>query len=166
MGVRDITAKSDSEIETWIENHERRGATDTGLYHELLEERARRQSKLLNIEKSLAHLMEAARRGSFVTYGSLAEANGVPWNKARHAMNGAGGHLDLLLDICHARGLPLFTAICVNQQAVLTGELEPHSLQGFTKGAQRLGYRVTDPLLFLKERQRECFDCDNLKPAK
>lgn len=57
-------------------------------------------------------------RGRENTYGDLAKANDVPWSAARHAMNGAGGHLDRLLDICHARGLPLFTAICVNQEGL------------------------------------------------
>jgi len=79
-------------------------------------------------------------------------------------MNGASGHLDVLLDVCHARRLPLLTAICVNQQGLRTGELEPHSLDGFAKGARRLGYPVTDPHAFLKERQRECFDWGKRNP--
>jgi hypothetical protein len=91
MAAPNLAAKSDSEIDTWIENHERRGATDTDLCRELLEQRSRRQSKILNVEIFLMHLMEAARRDAFVSYGSLAEENDVAWSKARHAMNGLAG---------------------------------------------------------------------------
>ena len=150
--------KTDDELETWIKNHERTGATKSELYKLLLEERARRQSTLLNIDKSLEHLAEAARARKFTTYGDLANASDVPWSKARHAMNGANGHLDNLIDICHARGMPLLTAICVNQQSVATGELANESLAGFIKAAQRLGYAISDQKAFLHKCQQECFE--------
>ena len=152
-----FATKTDDEIDVWIKNHEEKHQTHTDLYHALLEERSRRRSKLLNIEESLQHLMASARRCAFTTYGDLAGASGVAWEKARHAMNGAGGHLDALLDVCHARGLPLLTAICVNQKGVLDGTLEPSALEGFAKGAQRLGYPVTDSLAFLRGCQTDCF---------
>lgn len=104
----DFSSKSDDDINTWIANHEAKGATDAPLYKELLKERARRNSQTLNVEKSLAHLMEAARKEKFTTYGALAEANSISWQKARFQMNGAGGHLDQVLDVCHARALPCF----------------------------------------------------------
>jgi len=153
-----LSDKTDAEIDSWTANHERRGVTDTPLYRELLEERARRRPNVLNIEKLLNHLMARAREGRFTTYGDLATASTVPWNVARHAMNGTSGHLDRLLDVCHARNLPLLTAICVNQHGVATGELAPASLTGFVKGARRLGYVVTDELAFLRQCQRECFN--------
>jgi hypothetical protein len=149
--------KSDSEIESWISNHEKRNAINSDLYRALLEERAKRNSKGLKIEKSLTLLMEFARHGKFTTYGDLAKASGVSWNVARHAMNGAGGHLDSLLDVCHARQLPLLTALCVNQQSVHSGELSDDSLRGFIKGAQRLGYVVTDEQAFLRQCQEASF---------
>jgi hypothetical protein len=154
----DFTTKSDNEIQTWIENHEQKGVTDTQLYKDLLEERSRRKSKLLNVEKSLQHLMQAAQEARFTTYGELAIANGVPWNKARHHMNGSGGHLDQLLDVCHARGLPLFSAICVNQQGVSSGRLEESAMDGFIAGVKRLGVTVTDREQFLKKCQENCFE--------
>lgn len=154
MNLKD---KSDSEIESWIGNHEKRNATNSDLFRTLLEERARRNSKGLKIEKSLALLMEAARDGKLTTYGDLAKASEISWSVARHAMNGAGGHLDSLLDACHARQMPLLTALCVNQQSVHSGELSGDSLRGFIKGAQRLGYMVTDEQAFLRQCQQESF---------
>ncbi len=73
-------------------------------------------------------------------------------------MNGSGGHLDTLLDVCHARELPLLTALCVNQQGIKTGALEPSALKGFANGARRLGHPVDDPEKFLKECQAACFN--------
>ena len=152
-----LSDKSDNEIEIWIKNHEKRNATDGNLYKSLLEERARRNSSGLRIEVSLSHLIEAAKQGKFTTYGDVGKANGVSWNAARHAMNGEGGHLDNLLDLCHARGMPLLTALCVNQQSVDTGDLSSESMRGFIKGAKRLGYLVTDEKAFLRECQQASF---------
>jgi hypothetical protein len=158
--MADLSSKTDVEIDTWIANHERNKKTDSELFRELLEERAKRQSKLLNIEKSLQHLIACAKlgRGHFTTYGALADVSGVPWSKARHSMNGSGGHLDNLLDVCHARKLPLLTALCVNQQGVATGTLEPSALRGFANGAKRLGYPIFDEREFLEACQNECFE--------
>jgi len=153
----DFSRRSDSEIDIWIENHEKKGETDTELYRSLLEERARRQSRLLNIDKSLTHLIEIARARRFTTYGDLVKVNGIPWSQARHAMNGAHGHLDRLLEVCHARQLPLLTALCVNEGGRGTGDLSEEALEGFVKGAQRLGYQVVDGLRFLRECQESCF---------
>ncbi|UFX46950.1 hypothetical protein HAP47_0009910 [Bradyrhizobium sp. 41S5] len=154
----DLTTKTDNEIDTWIGNYERKGATADALYKKLLEERAKRQSRGLKIEVSLRHLHEAAFAERFTTYGDLAEANGVPWNLARHAMNGSHGHLDILLDVCHARGIPLLTAVCVNQGGLASGELSEEALRGFVSGAKRVGYYVTDEKAFLSACQRECFE--------
>jgi hypothetical protein len=70
----------------------------------------------------------------------------------------ANGHLDNLIDICRARGVPLLTAICVNQRSVETGELTKESLARFIKAAQRLGYTVSDEQAFLQKCQQECFE--------
>ncbi|MDO9473732.1 MAG: hypothetical protein Q7J28_11800 [Caulobacter sp.] len=157
--MADLSAKSDSEIGVWIANHEDKGATDAALYHDLLEERARRsQAKnKLDLEKSLACLIDAAVRQSCTTYGALAAASGVEWSKAHRAMSGAGGHLDRLLDVCHARGLPLLTALCVNQAGVKSGELDPYALKGFSAGARRLGFRFPDNLQFHHEQRDACW---------
>lgn len=154
----ELSQKTDDEIDAWISNHERKGETNTGLYKRLIEERARRSPSGLKIEKSLQHLMDAARAEKFTTYGDLAKASEVPWSRARHAMNGPHGHLDRLLDICHVRGLPLLTALCVNQQSVETGDLSEDSMSGFVNGAKRLGYAIVEAEGFLKKCQKESFD--------
>jgi hypothetical protein len=155
--VVDFKSKTDDEIETWIRNHERRAATDKPLYKALLEERARRQSSGLKLEISLQHLIQAAKEDRFTTYGDLAKASGVPWNVARHAMNGPHGHLDRLLDLCYARGMPLLTALCVNEEGRNTGQLGKDALKGFIAGAQRLGYKITDQDAFLRDCQDRSF---------
>ncbi len=146
----DLSAKSDREIEQWIANHEAKGETSAPLYVVLLEERVKRAqaTQKMSFELSLDHLKHAAIDRRCTTYGALAAASGVEWSKARHQMNGSNGHLDRLLDICHVRGLPLLTAICVNQGGVVDGELGEDALAGFANGARRLGISVGDPLAF------------------
>jgi hypothetical protein len=156
----DLSTKTDGQINQLIANYERAvGGRDLPLYPVLLEERARRaQSKQkLSLEKSMEELKAAARRGVCITYGDLAKAGGVEWSQARHQMNGANGHLDRLLDLCYARGLPLLTAICVNKSGVYTGELGEDALAGFATGASRLGLLVADPSSFHHKCRDECW---------
>lgn len=86
---------------------------------ELLEERVRRAqlTHKLDFGQSLEHLERTAINQICTSCGDLAMSSAQEWSKARHQMNGPNGHLDHLLDICHARGLPLQTAICVNQES-------------------------------------------------
>jgi 5-methylcytosine-specific restriction protein B len=165
MQPPDFSEKTDDEIRSWIRNHEEKKATGTPLYHALLEEDARRREKHLKIEASLLYLMSAARAGRFTSYGELAAASNTPWNIARHQMNGAGGHLDQLLNVCHSRGLPLLSSICVNQEGLRTGALGEEALAGFIKGAIRLGYSPTDWKAFLKSSQDECFAWGRKNPG-
>lgn len=160
MADMDIKTKSDREIDTWIRNHEIAEKTGEPLYRKLLEERARRsQSKhKLDFDKSLNHLMEAAKEQRCTSYGHLAAASGLDWSKARHQMNGKDGHLDRLLDLCHARGLPLLTAICVNQGNLDDGELGEAALAGFVAGARRLGLPLTNARNFHHQCRQECWD--------
>lgn len=155
----DLTGKTELELTNWIRNHENGGVTTTPLYFALLEERVRRSQEAhkLDFDRSLQHLKQAAVAGICTTYGQLAAANAVEWSKARHQMNGPNGHLDRLLDLCHARGLPLLTAICVNQGNIADGELGEEALVGFAAGARRLGIAVDDPLEFHRQRRDECW---------
>lgn len=157
--VPDFSGKDDEKIEQWMRNHETAGATLTPLYKALAEEAAKRsESKgLLEIGKSLGALTEAAEKQLYITYGDLARASGVPWSKARHRMNGAKGHLDRLIDVCHARGLPLLPAICVNESGRKTGKLEPDALIGFASAARRIGHLFSDDQLFHQKCCKECF---------
>lgn len=151
--------KTDAQIEIWIKNHENGGLTKAPLYMQLLEERARRsqQKQVLNIEKSLSHLRQIAIEQRCTTYGALANASEVEWSKARHQMNGVNGHLDRLLDICHARGLPMLPAICVNQSGLAKCELEETALSGFITGARRLGINVIDARTYHHQCRDECW---------
>lgn len=155
-----LASKSDPEIERWIASYEREGATALPFFAELLEERVRRaQAKhKMSFETSLDHLKQAAIEQRCTTYGALAAASGVEWSVARHQMNGLNGHLDRLLDICHVRGLPLLTAICVNQGGLQNGELGADALEGFANGARRLGLAITDPLSFHHVSRDACWE--------
>ncbi len=156
----DLTAKSDAEIHQWILNHERAKATEKQLYKDLLEERARRSEGAgrLEIQKSLTALTQAAREQRYLTYGDLAAASNVPWTKARLQMNGPKGHLDRLMEVCHAREMPLLPAICVNESGRQTGKLEHDALIGFCVGARRLGEHVSDEQNFHRQSVEACFD--------
>ena len=46
---------------------------------------------------------------------ALAAEMGVETSKARHQINCTNGHLDRLLDICHALGFSVLTAVRVNR---------------------------------------------------
>lgn len=155
----DLSAKSDRELQIWIENHEAKSAQSTPLYSQLIGERLRRAraTQLLDLERSLAHLKEAAVRQTCTTYGDLATASGIEWSRARHQMNGTHGHLDRLLDLCRLQELPLLTAICVNRQRLAEGELGDDALDGFAAGAQRLGYTVADAREFHHKCRDECW---------
>lgn len=154
-----LTDKTDTEIEQWIHNHEQQGATKVSLYLALLEERARRTQTRghLDVNKSLELLVQAAKNQKFVTYGDLAKASGIAWKQARHRMNGANGHLDRLVDICHARGLPLLAAVCVNESGRVSGSLESAALSGFAAAARRIGFIFDDDADFHRRMCEECF---------
>jgi len=154
-----LATKTDPQIETWIRNHEANGGTAAPLYFQLLEERIRRAraKHKLDFDKSLAHLKQAAVAQVCTSYGALAAASDVTWSQARHQMNGSNGHLDRLLDMCHARGLPLLTALCVNQDNVADGELGEDALAGFVIGAKRLGLPVGDARTFHRESRDSCW---------
>ena len=49
------------------------------------------------------------------------------------------------------------TALCVNKEGLADGGLTDTALTGFIKGAQRLGYKITDERAFLRECQQQCF---------
>lgn len=99
----ELRSMTDTQISNLIRNHEDMNARDRPLYSDLLVARARRgQIKSgLSFDKSLELLRQAATGQRCITYGDLDKASGLPWNLARHQMNGPNGHLHRLLDICH-----------------------------------------------------------------
>ena len=108
----------------------------------------------LNIEKTYAAIVKAARAHHFVTYGEIAEANGVPWPNARRPLP---MHLDGLVRIAHERGWPLITAIVVPQDHRESGELEGHAREGFFAAARRIGRQIDHPDEFVRQEQEATF---------
>jgi len=156
----DLTAKNDPDLNRMIANYERKpGGVALPLYKQLLEERARRSqaSQRLNPDRTLEHLKDAATRQVCTTYGNVAKASGVAWAQARRQMDGASGHLNRVADLCHARGLPFLTALCVNQNDVESGELKGEALAGFVACARRFGFLVTDEQAFHREQRDACW---------
>ena len=147
-------------IEAWIRNYQKQRKTEDPFYLQLLSRREELSSGSLSIKKSVEHLISAAKAGVYTTYGDIAKASGMSWSQARYSMNNAGGHLDQILDYCHAKGLPLLTAICVNQASLLTGQLQGEALKGFIKAVNRLGTPVQQGkwIEFLNEEQQRCFN--------
>ena len=156
----DLSTKTDVELEQWIANHEsKQDGVNRPLYRQLLEERARRaQTKQkLNFDRSLEHLRQAAIGQVCTSYSDLAKASGVEWATARRQMSGSRGHLERLLDLCHARGLPLLTALCVYKDSVTECELGEDALKGCVAGAKRLGVSVNDGRAFHHQCRDECW---------
>jgi hypothetical protein len=156
----DFAGKTTAELETLIANYRRLGQERSQTYVALLAERERRvvDKDQLLVDRSLELLKQAARQKIYVTYGDLAKASQQKWsNTIRARMSGPNGHLDRLLDICHSQGLPLLTALCVNENGRGTGLLDPPARAGFINGARRLGRLVTNEDEFYKTCQRECF---------
>jgi hypothetical protein len=70
-----------------------------------------------------------------------------------------GRHLEDLGAWGHAAGIPMLSAIVVNQENRAGGGMEPGTLKGFIASAERLGlYDGSDPATFLRARQRALFD--------
>jgi len=151
----DLSRFDNEGIEGAIRRHQEQGATDRPLYHALLAERSRRNSKYLNIEKTIDLLIRTARKKTYTTYKQVTEANGIDFSKVRYQ---AGKHLDEIIDLCHSRGWPLLSALCVKQNEVNSGDLSGDSLKGFVAGVRRHNIPVTDAHEFLKSTQTACFE--------
>ncbi|MBS0563520.1 MAG: hypothetical protein JSR87_03265 [Proteobacteria bacterium] len=148
----DLKAKSDAQLRAIIANHERLGKTDLPSYRDACDELARRSA--FNFETSLKAISEAAREKRFLSYGALAEASGVEWNKAYLLI---GAHLWELVRWGHARGLPMLSAIVVNKENLATGIMAEETLQGFVRAAEALGITVKEPETFREEQQALLF---------
>ena len=160
MVTIDFSKKTLAELKQFDANYVGQGKTHLPAYAELTKELSRREEEKdeLSVDQSIQCLEIAARNQVCVTYGELAAASEVKWSaKTRSRMTGERGHLDRLLDLCHARRLPLLTAICVNKAGVKSGELEEAALRGFALGAERLGYAFTNAKAFHHKCRDECW---------
>lgn len=111
----------------------------------------------LNIDRSIAAILESARQGDFISYGDVAKASGLEWSFTMNRL--MPKHLDMILAKADDQGWPLITANVVNKQNTRSGKLEEQSLSGFVSCARRLGYEVgdSDRQAFLEDQQRETF---------
>jgi hypothetical protein len=153
--MTDATKLSDEQLKNLIDNHRRAGATDRPLYASAIDEFNRRHGGELDLTTTLRYLRAAASEGRFVSYGELAAANGVSWDKVRYPMN---THLWVLVDYAKRRGWPMLSAIIVNKKHVATGEMDEATLSGFIEAARGLGHPVTGAVTFLKQQQEQCFE--------
>lgn len=156
---KDVVTLSDKDIKTLIKNYQLRRETARPYYQELIVEANRRTCGDLNIEKSIAVITDAARRGSYITYGDVAKASGCDWRKVRHPMN---QHLQRVIEYCHARNMPLLSSIVVNQKALGSGGMQATALSGFVRGFEEAtGNKISDPAAFLSEEQARVFSWAN-----
>ena len=82
----------------------------------------------LDLEKSYAAILKAAREQRFISYGDLAAASNVPWSRARYLMP---NHLGQLVTAAYEHGWPMPSAIVVNKDDIETGRLEASARDGF-----------------------------------
>jgi 5-methylcytosine-specific restriction protein B len=117
---------------------------------------------LLDAEKVYGAILAAARRKSFVSYGDLAEASGVPWRKAHHPMSLL---LDRLTYLAHLRGWPILSAIVVSKDERATGRFTETGLQGFLSAARAVGLDAGDDLeAFARDQQSKVFEWARTAP--
>jgi hypothetical protein len=154
MTATDVIKFSDQQLKNIIDNHRRKGVTDSSVYIAALAEQARRKGHGLDFDKSFAVIRRAAEQGRFVSYKELADASGADWNRVHHAI---GSHLWLLVEYAHRKGWPMLSTIVVNKHNVGTGEMEPGTLKGFIAAARDLQLSVTDERSFLREQQDQVF---------
>lgn len=150
----EVASLSIEQLENLIDNHRRKGATDSPVYLDALRELEKRKGKGLDFDKSLAIIVGAAKEGRFLSYKELADASGADWGQVHYAI---GEHLWKLVEYAHRHGWPLISSIVVNKPNVGSGAMEPETLKGFIGAARLLKMPVTDEIEFLKEEQRRVF---------
>jgi len=108
----------------------------------------------LKLENTYAAIRSAARERRFVSYGEVAAASSVPWNRAYRLMP---QHLGQLVSIAHERGWPLPSAIVVNKGDLETGKLDGSARDGLLAAAESIGLKVDDPEKFVRDQQEKVF---------
>ena len=108
----------------------------------------------LDLQTTYRAILNAARQGKYVTYGTLAKASGAEWAKVRHKLYKQLGDL---MTLAAQRDWPLLGAIVVDQANLETGTLIPSAVKGFVGPAKALGFDVQDPQAFIAEQQEAVF---------
>ncbi len=109
---------------------------------------------VLDIDRSYAFILSAARDRRFVSFGMVADVNGAHWPSVRLAI---GGHLKAVCALALSRGGPLIGSIVVNQHHLRTGAMEPETRAGFLSAARLLGFHWEDGEVFLRQHQNATF---------
>jgi hypothetical protein len=152
----DVTKLLDDQLKTLVEHHQTHGRTGEPNYIDAVAEMAKRDAPELDLGRSLATILEAARTSRFISYSDLAQASGAKWDRVRYKMN---THLWAIVCFAKNRNWPMLSAIAVNKQNVDTGKMEPSTLRGFIDAARLLGYKdIVDEAGFLTDQQRQCFE--------
>jgi ribosomal protein S25 len=151
---RDMSGFDDHNLEFIIDGFKNGRHSDERLYVNALAEQGRRQHKGLVFDTTVAAIRAAAAERRFITYGEIASANGVSWSVARRPMN---KHLEAVVEWAARNGLPLITAIVVDQPAVGTGAMSDSAMSGFMRAARKFGHIVTDERAFLGDQQQAVF---------
>lgn len=109
----------------------------------------------LDPARSVAAIRAAAATQRFLSYGDVAEANGMAWSEARRRID---PHLFGICRDATARGWPLLSAIVVDRRSVAHGAMRGRPLIGFARCAERCGRIVgEDAAAFLAEEQERVF---------
>lgn len=151
----DYSGKTKLELDNIIANNhpDKRGNRER--YLSAQEEREKRYPGGLNFEKSIGIVTRAAKEGRCVSYKDISTESGVTFNKVHWSM---AGHLGRLVEYGHHRGLPMLSAVVVNEAEKATGKLKPESLKGFIECAHKLGIEVGDDEEgFLEQQQQAVF---------
>lgn len=153
MPPRPIAQMSPKDIDNEIGSYERLRKTGLPRYAELVKTRGTRGG--FDVRRSADIILSAAREGRFMSYKELADAYGMDWSVARYPIN---GHLGDVVSWGASQGMPMLSAIIVNQSNLQSGEMDPQTLKGFIAAAERLGlYDRTEPSAFLQAQQQALF---------
>lgn len=151
----DLTKKSGAELDTLIANYRKANQLDHPILREALRLRGKLGSKTLDLKRSCAAIIAAAKAGRFVSYKQIADASGCDWISAYPVIS---AHLYLVLKQARANGWPPLSAIVVNGEHVETGEMKPETLAGFIGAVAGVGYEIeADPEMSLSLMQRQVF---------
>ncbi len=154
MTVPDLQHKTEKELRQLIENYEKKGRGDEPLCQEARRLLSARVLGGLTVAGALPVILQAAKDGRFIDYGTVAAACGVPWNKAYRQM---GVLLGEVVNHATGKGWPMLSAIVVNRPNLKTGKMNPATLAGFIAKARELEADIGDEAAFLEKEQQMVF---------
>jgi len=150
-----FAGKSEKDLKTFVDNYRRSGQTSSDTYRSLLRELELKRGKGLDLEKTLACVITAAKENRFVSYKQVAEASDLPFANARLRMT---VHLRELCAYAQSRRLPLLSAIIVNTDGLATGTMNAQAQAGFLKAAESLGADTHEGHAFISAEQKKIFE--------